>query len=127
MLSLRTVPGWDEKTTPALRAEAHGFSLHAGVTAIDAGKDIPYDKDFPYTGFIFPRMIVSKLTTKAQTTIPQPVRAALRLGPGDQLAYEIDDQRVILTKVTSSGNIDDPFRTFREWSSDADAKAYAKL
>ena len=72
-------------------------------------------------------MIISKLTTKAQTTIPQPVRAALHLGPGDQLAYEIDDRRVILTKATSSGKTDDPFRTFREWSSDADTKAYARL
>ena len=31
VLSLRTVPGRDEKTTPAPCAEAHGFSLHAGV------------------------------------------------------------------------------------------------
>ena len=35
-------------------------------------------------------MIVSKLTSKAQTTIPQPVRAALRLEPGDELLYQID-------------------------------------
>lgn len=53
-------------------------------------------------------MITSKLTTKAQTTIPQPVRVALRLDPGDQLAYEIDDQRVILTKARSGGKADDP-------------------
>ncbi len=72
-------------------------------------------------------MIVSKLTSKAQTTIPQPVRAALRLDPGDQLAYQIDDQRVILTKARGGGKTDDPFRTFHEWSSRADAKAYAKL
>ncbi len=72
-------------------------------------------------------MIISKLTTKAQTTIPQPVRAALHLKPGDQLLYEIDDQRVILTKNSSGGKTDDPFRTFREWSSAADSKAYAKL
>ena len=44
-------------------------------------------------------MISSKLTTKAQTTIPQPVRAALRLQPGDELIYQIDEQRVILTKA----------------------------
>jgi hypothetical protein len=31
VLSLRTVPGRDEKATAALCAEAHGFSLHAGV------------------------------------------------------------------------------------------------
>ena len=72
-------------------------------------------------------MIISKLTTKAQTTIPQPVRTALRLKPGDELAYEIDDQRVILTKARRGGRTDDPFRTFDEWSSEADEKAYAKL
>lgn len=31
VLSLRTVAGRDEKNTAALCAEAHGFSLHAGV------------------------------------------------------------------------------------------------
>ena len=31
VLSLRTVPGRDDKATSALCAEAHGFSLHAGV------------------------------------------------------------------------------------------------
>ena len=31
VLSLRTVPGRDEKTTQTLCADAHGFSLHAGV------------------------------------------------------------------------------------------------
>ena len=72
-------------------------------------------------------MIISKLTTKAQTTIPQPVRTALHLAPGDELAYEIDDQRVILTKAKSGGQTDDPFRTFHEWGSEADTKAYAKL
>jgi len=29
-------------------------------------------------------MITSKLTSKAQTTIPQPVRAALQLREGDE-------------------------------------------
>ena len=72
-------------------------------------------------------MIISKLTTKSQTTIPQPVRTALHLGPGDALAYKIDDGRVILTKAKTGGQTDDPFRTFHEWNSEADAKAYAKL
>lgn len=72
-------------------------------------------------------MIISKLTSKAQTTIPQPVRTALHLAPGDELAYEIDDRRVILTKARTSRQTDDPFRTFHEWASAADAKAYAKL
>ena len=72
-------------------------------------------------------MITSKLTTKAQTTIPQPVRAALQLQPGDELIYEIDERRVILTKSSRGGKTDDPFRSFAEWNSEADTKAYGKL
>jgi antitoxin PrlF len=70
-------------------------------------------------------MITSKLTSKAQTTIPQPVRAALRLAEGDELAYEIEDGRVILTKVERGA--EDPFGAFAEWDSPADRRAYAKL
>ena len=72
-------------------------------------------------------MITSKLTTKAQTTIPQPVRAALRLEAGDELLYEIVDERVILTKVRRGSKTDDPFHSFSEWNSEADTKAYGKL
>ena len=72
-------------------------------------------------------MIISKLTAKAQTTIPRPVRAALRLEAGDELLYEIVDQRVILTKLSRGGRTDDPFRSFSEWNSAADTKAYGKL
>lgn len=71
-------------------------------------------------------MITSKLTTKSQTTIPQPIRSALKLRAGDELAYSIEDGRVILTRA---GQIqpDDPFATFSEWASDADTKGYADL
>ncbi len=72
-------------------------------------------------------MITSKLTTKAQTTIPQPVRVALRLKPGDELIYQIDEGRVILTKAGRGSKTDDPFRTFSEWDSEADTKGYGKL
>ena len=72
-------------------------------------------------------MITSKLTTKAQTTIPQPVRAALHLQSGDELIYEIVEQRVILTKASRGGKTDNPFRTSSEWNSKADTKAYGKL
>jgi len=34
-------------------------------------------------------MIVSKITRKAQTTIPRGVRDALEVGAGDELAYEV--------------------------------------
>ena len=72
-------------------------------------------------------VIISKLTSKAQTTIPQPIRAALGLQPGDELSYEIVDGRVMLAKVQRGITTDDPFRTFEEWQSDADARAYAGL
>ncbi len=71
-------------------------------------------------------MIKSKLTTKAQTTIPQPVRAALNLQKGDEIAYEIEINRVILTRVGKT-LVDDPFRTFEEWNSEADRNGYAGL
>ncbi|CAN5622755.1 hypothetical protein BH23GEM9_BH23GEM9_26940 [soil metagenome] len=71
-------------------------------------------------------MIKSRLTTKAQTTIPQPVRAALRLKVGDEIAYRIDGERVILTRVASD-DVDDPFATFSEWDSEADRTGYASL
>lgn len=72
-------------------------------------------------------VITSKLTSKAQTTIPQPVRTALRLREGDELAYQIDGDRVIMTRVGRSDVSDDPFHTFEEWDSEADRKAYGKL
>lgn len=71
-------------------------------------------------------MITSKLTAKARTTIPRPVLAALKLREGDELAYEIKGDRVILTKAGKDTG-DDPFRIFDEWNSDADRKAYAGL
>lgn len=71
-------------------------------------------------------MITSKLTSKAQTTIPQPVREALHLREGDELAYAIEEGRVVLTKATR-GAIEDPFATFSEWASENDRRAYGEL
>jgi antitoxin PrlF len=77
-------------------------------------------------------MIVSKLTTKAQTTIPQSVRSALGVREGDEITYAIEDGRVILTKAPSrksnrSDPPEDPFATFWDWSSPEDAEDYADL
>ena len=70
-------------------------------------------------------MITSKVTSKAQTTIPLPVRRALRMRAGDEIAYKIERNRVILTKVPREH--EDPFVTFDEWASDHDKKAYGRL
>jgi len=71
-------------------------------------------------------MISSKLTSKAQTTIPLAVRNALRAQPGDELVYEIEGERVVVSKLKPVA-VDDPFRNFEEWNSAADRRAYAKL
>ena len=71
-------------------------------------------------------MITSKLTSKAQTTIPQPVRVALHLKEGDEIAYAIEGDRVVLTRAATD-SAEDPFATFAEWNSEADRTAYASL
>ena len=71
-------------------------------------------------------MITSKLTSKAQTTIPQPVRAALHLKEGDEIAYVIQGETVVLTRAAKD-QVEDPFGTFTEWDSEADRRAYAEL
>ena len=81
------------------------------------GKEIPYIRI----------MIISTLTSKSQTTVPQPVRAALGLRPGDAIAYVIENGRAILTRVEAAPMTDDPFAAFAEWHSDADATAYGNL
>jgi antitoxin PrlF len=72
-------------------------------------------------------MITSKMTSKAQTTILLAVRTALGLRAGDELAYVIEDGRAVLTRFDGRQAADDPFATFSEWHSAADAKAYEGL
>ncbi len=71
-------------------------------------------------------MITSKLTSKAQTTIPQPVRIALHLHEGDEITYRIVENHVILTKALHEQG-EDPFVLFSEWGSAADCRAYEQL
>ena len=72
-------------------------------------------------------MITSKLTSKAQTTVPQAVRAALGLKAGDELAYVIEAGRVVLMRLPTAPEGDDPFVSFGEWESPEDAAAYGAL
>jgi antitoxin PrlF len=68
-------------------------------------------------------LIISKLTSKSQTTVPAAVRRALKLSDGDRLIYLIQGDKVILTKLQSAA--DDPFTVFDEWSGEDDTRAYA--
>jgi bifunctional DNA-binding transcriptional regulator/antitoxin component of YhaV-PrlF toxin-antitoxin module len=45
-------------------------------------------------------MLLSRLTTKGQTTIPQEACTALDLQDGDRIRYTLDGKRLILTKLT---------------------------
>lgn len=72
-------------------------------------------------------MITSKLTSKAQTTIPQPICAVLNIAEGDELAYEIRGAEVILTRAQRVAETDNPCQTCSEWNSDADRKADGNL
>ena len=71
-------------------------------------------------------MIVSKITSKAQTTVPRAVRAALKLGVGDTIVYAIEGAQVVMTKATTA-TTDSPTAAFDEWNSENDRHAYAGL
>jgi len=71
-------------------------------------------------------MITSRITSKAQTTVPKAVREALRVRAGDSLAYRIERGRVVVTKA-GGAPADDPFAVFDEWNSENDRRAYEDL
>lgn len=59
-------------------------------------------------------LIASKLTARAQTTIPPGVRKVLGVGPGDQLGYVIEGSEVRLVNPREDAHTDpalDPFLT----------------
>jgi AbrB family looped-hinge helix DNA binding protein len=71
----------------------------------------------------------SKLTSKYQATIPEPVRRLLGLKAGDTVAFDIQDGTVYLRKarpldMAFAEAIED---TLGEWASDSDEEAYRGL
>jgi antitoxin PrlF len=71
-------------------------------------------------------MITSKLTAKAQTTIPQAVRLHLGLKEGDLLGFAIEGERVVLCKPMIR-NLAQTSPVLAEWESEADQRAYYGL
>jgi len=65
-------------------------------------------------------MIQSRISSKAQTTIPRAVREALGVREGDVLAYEIEGDRVVLKRAKPLEPVDNPFMTFTEWADELD-------
>jgi antitoxin PrlF len=72
-------------------------------------------------------MIQSRITSKAQTTVPRAVRKALGLQAGDEIAWEIDGDNVIVSRVGAKDMFVGNFSSFTEWDTDADRKAFADL
>ena len=71
----------------------------------------------------------SKLTTKYQATIPEPVRKLLHLGSGDVIAFDIEEDGIHVRKARP---VDLLFAkaiegTMNEWESAADEEAYRDL
>jgi antitoxin PrlF len=71
----------------------------------------------------------SRLTSKSQTTIPKRVRDRLRLNPGDVVKYEIEGDRVFLSKATpiDLAHLAQIEKTLTEWDTPEDAAAYDHL
>jgi antitoxin PrlF len=72
----------------------------------------------------------SKLTSKFQATIPQDVRATLKLKAGDQIIFEIiNDSKVIIKKATPKdiAYLKALESTLSEWDSKNDDEDYHDL
>ncbi len=73
---------------------------------------------------------LAKITAKGQTTIPQDVRAALRVGPGDLIAWEVEDDGTATVRRVQPMDIEYLRAlegTLGEWSGAADEEAYRDL
>jgi AbrB family looped-hinge helix DNA binding protein len=73
---------------------------------------------------------IAKITAKGQTTIPQDVRAALHIEPGDLIAWEVRPDgtaRVRRVQPVDLEYLRAIEGTLSEWASDADEEAYRDL
>lgn len=73
---------------------------------------------------------LAKITSKGQTTVPQAVRAALGLAPGDSIVWDVSEDGVARVRRATPLDLDYLAAlegTLAEWSSDADEAAYREL
>ena len=74
-------------------------------------------------------MEISKITSKGQVTIPHALRKAAHFKTGDKLVFELDGDRVIVTKLISvkDAYLDSVSLNLKEWLSDEDEEAWSDL
>ena len=71
----------------------------------------------------------SKLTSKFQATIPSSIREKLDLKAGDTVSFQLDDNKIVLRKVTplDLAYLESLEATLSEWNSENDDDAYSDL
>ena len=75
-------------------------------------------------------LAVAKITAKGQTTIPQNVRAALKVAPGDLIAWDVADDGTATVRRVQTMDLQYLRAiegTLSEWNSAADEEAYCGL
>jgi len=75
-------------------------------------------------------LAVAKITSKGQTTIPQAVRVALHVAPGDLIAWEVGSDGTATVRRVQPMDIEylrAVEGTFTEWGSAEDDEAYRDL
>jgi len=73
---------------------------------------------------------IAKITSKGQTTIPQDIRAALHVGPGDLIAWDVAEDGTARVRRVQPLDIEylrAVEGTLSEWAGEADEEAYRGL
>ena len=75
-------------------------------------------------------LAVAKITAKGQTTIPHDVRAALHVGPGDLIVWEVAEDGTATVRRVQPMDVEylrAVEGTLSEWAGTADEEAYREL
>lgn len=75
-------------------------------------------------------MTIAKITAKGQTTVPKAVRTALHVGPGDLIAWEVDEEGTATVRRVQPMDLEYLRAlegTLGEWAGAADEEAYREL
>ncbi len=75
-------------------------------------------------------LAIGKITAKGQTTLPQAVRTALHVAPGDMITWEVGADGTVIVRRALSLDLEylrAVQGTLSEWAGSADEEAYRGL